>query len=660
MAFRRRNHGRLPAPRQLHSFRLLAACLGGALLSWAIPALGQEPEGPAPPPAPPAPAAPAQPVYPIGALKLEYAYTVDGAPDLASIAQISVPLAREPEGFTAPAKGVTRTEPVSLDRPEGTPPAPFTASAVRAIDQAIADEFNRQGLVGVLVRPHPQDIGASTGRDLRPPGRTALRLVILVNRLVEMHTIASGWRVPEDERIDNPVHERILENSPVQIGERISRPELEDYVDRLNRHPGRWVDMTIGPSAEPAGARLEYLVAEGRPYTAYFQASNTGTDETSKWRERFGFTHNQLTNRDDVLQLDYITGDFSSVNAVFGSYDSPIPFPWLRPDRLRGSVDGSWSEYDASDVGIEDGDFKGSQWAAGGRVTGNVFQYGDLFVDLFSGAHFEHFDADSNVAGTSEKGDVDFFFPEVGAVLERRTEISRVFGSVSGEFSVPSMAGTDEDDLTGGHPGGAPLGRTGVDETQVNILRWETVTSFFMVPLFFPVKEPDSSLPATALSNEIFLSFRGQYTSERLIPAMQAIAGGMETVRGWPESYVAADSVYLVRAEYRVHLPRLFPMREPIELPWYGPFRVAPDSVTGRPDWDWIVFGFYDWGHVEDNGQISDEDQTESTLSGAGLGTELQLPGDLILRFDYGLSLTQVNGRDKFSDRFNISIALVH
>jgi hypothetical protein len=652
--------GRVSGSRRLRRRRLGASIALCAIASLAATARAQT--GPTAPEAPAAADAkkPAQgakgSVYPIGALYFQYADVVADVPDLGTLSALTVPLAHGPEGFTAPGKGAGETQPVSLNRPDGTPPEPFSASALRVIDQAIAAEFSRQGIVGVLVRPHPEDIGASTGRDLRPPGVTALRIVVLVNRVVEEHTIASGSRVPENERVDNPAHARILENSPVQPGQRIDKQALDDYVARLNRRPARWVDMAVGPSAEPSGARLDYLVAEGRPYTAYFQASNTGTSDTTKWRERFGFAHHQLTGRDDTLQLDYITGDFSDVNAFFGSYNAPIPFPWWEADRLRGQLDGSWSDYDASQVGIADSHFKGSQWDVGGRLSANVFQYRDLFVDLFSGTHFEHYHASSDVGGFDNGGhSVDFFFPEVGATIERRTDVSRIFGSVSGEFNVPSIAGTRKSDLTENK-----MGRTDVTATHVNILRWDSAVSFYTVPFFFPVDEPDSSLPASALSNEIFLSFRGQYTEDRLIPAQEAVVGGMDTVRGFPQSYMASDSLFLARAEYRVHLPRLLPIREPFELPGYGSFRLAPNKASGRPDWDLILFGFYDWGRAELNGTVSKDEQDVSTLTGTGLGAELQLPGNLVVRLDYGWTLTQVNGLDKFHDELDFSIALIY
>ena len=97
----------------------------------------------------------------------------------------------------------------------------------------------------------------------------------------------------------------------------------------------------------PGTTRLAYHVAEQKPWLVYAQVGNYGTEGTTEWRERFGFSHNQLTGNDDVLRLDYVTGNFDEVHAGFGSYEVPI---W-RLDRLRLRGYGSYSEYDASEVG---------------------------------------------------------------------------------------------------------------------------------------------------------------------------------------------------------------------------------------------------------------------------------------------------------------------
>ena len=98
-------------------------------------------------------------------------------------------------------------------------------------------------------------------------------------------------------------------------GDLLFRDELDRYVKQLNRHPGRRVDVTLTPTVEPGGVFVDYLVAEDRPWTSYWQWSDTGTDATTDNRQRFGFQHVQLTGADDILRVDYVTGEFDEVNA---------------------------------------------------------------------------------------------------------------------------------------------------------------------------------------------------------------------------------------------------------------------------------------------------------------------------------------------------------
>src|SRR5262249_43265821 len=163
-----------------------------------------------------------------------------------------------------------------------------------------------------------------------------LRIVIRIGRLQELRTYGSGGRVPEDGRLDSPLHESIKQRSPVQAGDLVRKDELDAYVARLNRHPGRQVDYTLSHPKDDGADYLQFLVAENSPLTLYVQGSNTGTDETNHWRERFGLTDTQLTGHDDVLHLDFITGNFDQVFATFGSYEAPLgPF-----QRLRGRLGG--------------------------------------------------------------------------------------------------------------------------------------------------------------------------------------------------------------------------------------------------------------------------------------------------------------------------------
>ena len=98
------------------------------------------------------------------------------------------------------------------------------------------------------------------------------------------------------------------------------------------------MDASLSPAEDDYTIALDYLITENRPWLVYGQVSNTGTRDTNRWRERFGFIHNQLTSNDDVLTLDYITAGFDQSHAVFASYEAPFP----HADRWRWRVSGFW------------------------------------------------------------------------------------------------------------------------------------------------------------------------------------------------------------------------------------------------------------------------------------------------------------------------------
>jgi hemolysin activation/secretion protein len=397
-------------------------------------------------------------------------------------------------------------------------------------------------------------------------------------------------------------------------------------------------------------------VAENRPFNAYVQGSNTGTEETTEWRERFGLSHNQLTGRDDVLQLDYITGGFSEVHAVFGSYEAPI-WSW---DWLRGRVGGAYSQYDASELAILESRFEGEQWDVSTQFVANVWQWGDLFVDLFAGARFQRVRTDNQPIVDFPEADVtgksDFFLPELGLRVERVTRESTLRAAVSGEWNVAAIAGTKSSDL-------ADMGRSFVDEENFELMRWDLFASFFLEPLVNPAAYDDPATPCSStLAHEIALSSRGQWAFDnRLIPAHERIAGGLYTVRGYEQSAVAGDSAALGRAEYRFHLPRALGIRPvPTRLPLIGDFRVTPQQVYGLPDWDLILRGFVDAGRVWVSDRQPGEDH--ETLVGAGLGVELRILSNLVVSFDWGRALREARGGEleKGNNEYHFVATLIY
>jgi hemolysin activation/secretion protein len=581
--------------------------------------------------------------YVVDEFRVDYAVDHPQHPPIEALRAVQVPLLPTRAGYRAPRLGERGTL-ITI----ASPPSPYNryqTSALQAIGSALVEEMNRQGIDAVLAT-FP-DIEEDSGEDLRPRGEKKLRIKIWTGRVVDLATFTSGTRfgkLTREERTNRPEYDWILERSPMQPdreNDLIRTRELEDFATRASRHPGRQVEAKLSPGELPGTSRVDYQIAEDRPWFAYFQLTNTGTDQTTDWRERFGFVHNQLTGRDDILRLDYLTGSFTEVNGVWGSYDSTL-FRDRFEDRLRGSIGGSWSQYDASEVGISFAGFEGDHWDAGGQALYNVFQRRDLFVDFFVGLRWQNEKVDNQLADT--RADEDFFLPEVGLLAERRKSTSNLYLHLAVERNLDGVANTDP-------AGSVNLGRLDPD-VDFTIMKWQSSFSFFLEPVLDPVAWKDPRTPqSSTLAHEMAFRFWGQTGfGSRLVPQFQEVAGGLYSVRGYEQSILAGDTVLLGSIEYRFHLPRAFyPNPQPMRVPVLGEFRDRPQYVFGRPDWDLIFRLFFDVANVRLERAASYGEFSE-TIKGVGGGIELQILRNFNVRCDVGVALDDVPGRAKSGD----------
>lgn len=552
--------------------------------------------------------------YPVSAFDIEYALDAPGQPTEAELLAAEVELRVGTDGLLPP-------HPMAQNvrfRLDAVPPGSrFHPGALRQVNRVLLHELERRGIGGVLVTL--PDLDERSGADLRAPGDTRLRVQIWTGRVEEVSTLADGERFAGDslgERTNRAEHAWIREGSPVTAGgaDALLRPqEIEDYAARLSRQPGRRVSPVLRPGELPGATRLEYHVAEQKPWLAYAQVSNTGTTATSDWRERFGASHTQLTGRDDVLRFDYVT-DFQGVHAIWGEYGAPI---WRVP-RLRWRVDGSWSDYDASEVGISELDFDGSEWSIGGRLDLNVFQYGDLFVDLFAATRWNRIHVDNSIEGQAGS---NFFLPGAGIAVQRVGEVWSLDAEIGVAGNVADVADTDTGQSLD------DLGRTNADR-EFAMLTWRNETAFYPLTLLRRASwREESDLGAYDFVQELAFEMQGQLTfdDKRLVPQLQQVAGGLYTVRGYEQSVTAGDNVAIFRGEYRVHLPRLLePSYEAPVVPLLGTFRVRPENAYSFPDWDLIARGFLDAAKVDQNGSHTDDEHDE-TLWALGFGGELRI-----------------------------------
>ena len=606
------------------------------------------------------------PAYAVSQFVIQYATPHAEHPPLDTWLPVDVLLGLKDARYTAPQDELP-SETVSIQQSSG-PLRVYHASALASICRQLVSALQELGLIGLYITPHASDIDSATEADLRRSGDTVLRLTVSTGQLRRIRTVALSHTAADGSRIDSVIHRRIREGSPLQppsdaregTTDLLRKDALEDYLHRLNRHPGRYVEAALAPGPNGEGVDLDFRINEGRPWQAFLQTSNTGTSQTAKWQTRIGFIHRQLTRRDDILSFDYMNAGLDKVHALNVSYEAPWfqakrpswwkksgreprwlawfnrdRIPWWGASRLRWRIAGSYTDYEATGVGRDDSSdldffgFDGTEWSAEGSLRYNFFQRGGLFLDLVGGLRLRGVQAISQE--TRNLSSPLLLLPLLALRLERQQELSSIFAEVGFETNVLSI-----DDPQN-------LGRGGADPTW-KLLSWDAVTSHYLEPLLYPKAWRDTSTPATStLAHEIYFSTRGQYAfGHRLISQATQVVGGLYSVRGYPQSTATGDDVYTGTFEYRLHLPRILPIDSvPAQLPWLGAFRVAPQQPYGRADWDLILRLFVDVAYVRENAPESSQGPPEVNqfLSGAGIGAELSIKSYLRARFDYGWAL---------------------
>ncbi len=576
--------------------------------------------------------------------EFEYAREHPGLPAAETLGDVTARLVRVSGGWVAREGEGSLVRLGDLGAQGG---ATLYESALKEAMRSVVLWFGERSVVGVLVTPDPargmlldQDLIIDFRQDVDNP-TTAIPVRVYVPRVTSVSSIASGDRIKTEDRLNSDKHSRVRSGSPLQpyTGEGRRRDlidfsALNAYAFAKSRHPGRQVDVAIANASDPnavdeetgenptlGDAEVQYLVQEVKPWTIYFQLSNTGTEETDEWRERFGLVHNQLFGFDDIFSLDYITSNFRESHAVIGSYD----FPLSVDGRLRMNVNGEWTKYKASEVGVADEEFSGESFAIGSELVYNFAQQDDLFWDVYAGGKYRDIEVINETADLI--GDEEVFVAEAGVRAELDRPEMNLSAQAALSWSINELTGADATALEA-------LGRPDVDKEWTVFLA-SLEYSFYLDALNATPGEP------SALVHEVATRFSGQFAFDgRLIPNYEAIGGGLYSARGYDESVVAGDDAFFGTVEYRFHLPRALPSSDESASVFGQPFRVVRDGAGAPPDWDLMLKAFLDFGRVTVNErQVFEKNET---LLSTGLGAELVIANNVSFRTDWGIVLDEV------------------
>jgi len=623
-------------------------------------------------PANPPPSAPL--VYPVS--KFNFKYAPEGReakaklPSLDTLTTDPLTLGKSAEALVPPGKG---TEDIPVSLPSLAPKTQFSPDALREVFATVQKRLNDQNIFGVLVSADPAQIDGETLQDKRvgTPQANELTVLVYVGEIKQVRTVTKRvkFRETDPPAIDEPRYARIKSESPLQAGSGeepgsvLDKKKLQNYLSRVNRFPGRRVDVAVNASGEPGGVILDYLIREDKNWTVYAQSSNTGTETTGQWRTQVGVQLRQLAKLDDIFDLDYTTSDLTSSNNLNAAYQVTPIFP----DVLKAKIYGSYGKFTASDVGFDFQNFEGESWKIGGLLTWTPIRIADFPLDITGGLEW----VDVNVVNNTflGEGQGEFLLAYVGLGTEKKSDRFSAYASTRLVTNLSAFTDTDESDL-------GALGRFSTDN-DFYILQFGLGTSFFIEPLFLGDKfRTPNEIGTWSLAHEFVFNVRGQFTfdDQRLIPQFEETIGGFYSVRGYPEALAAGDNVYIATAEYRLHIPRLFPLWKAPEGSPDGtkqnvaglPFALQPTAQgegLAQPDWDLIFRLFADFGYNENN-QIQVSSEVDRTLLGVGAGLELQIKNNFSLRVDYGVALIEqdellLQPITEGSGRLHISAALV-
>ncbi|HKB57098.1 MAG TPA: ShlB/FhaC/HecB family hemolysin secretion/activation protein [Lacunisphaera sp.] len=572
--------------------------------------------------------------------EFRYGLAHPALPPLEQLNGLTIQATRDGNVFRAPStKGAENLTLSGI--PEGSR---FDSGALLGIAQDVVRWYNARGLYGVWVAFSDLESSPTGLVDNRPADNHTAHLVIWASQVAEVRTLARGKRFKPQFSVNNPKHRRLIAHSPLHPGATPDQPGslfrqdvLNDYLHGLSQHPGRLVEASIASAGEPGKLVLDYLVNESKPWQIFSQVNNFGTAATGQWRGRLGYQNNQLTNHDDILNVDVISTPNFKTYGSFLSYRIPV----FRPAKLLARVYGSYGDFLASDAALQNLHFAGKNWLIGTEFTNRLSLPNNWQLVSAFGANYDHYAIESRINTTPlVSGFSNFLVPFIGTTLTKDANWWSLAGSVRLDGTVGNFANTDRTN------GISALGRIAADSAWTS-LRWSAGGTVYLEPLF------QDSDKYRYLANAVSLSVRGRklLRGSRLIPHEEEPIGGALSVRGYTESVLAADEFVIGSFEYALHIPHMLQPGDPGTL-FKQPFKWRPVKSQQNPDWDLIFRAFYDYAHRQvtpaplftgqiTSGPLSLVDRTLN-LKGAGAGVELVVRQNFSLRCDVAKALTEL------------------
>jgi len=522
----------------------------------------------------------------------------------------------------------------------------LSASAIQYILEELLNAFYERNIHWVVMHI-PEDEISSQGIDKRKHDDDELTILISVPVIKEVGVTYADPNGELKPRENSKLSKKICDELPLSVpdpstgipGDFINSNILNNYLHSLNRHPNRRVDLEIGPTDLPGEVGLDFIVTQKRPYYFYFNANNNVPKPINRWQESVGFIHTQMTGNDDIFKFNASTDSFDKFYSFSASYEAPLG----RSLGNRWGISGSYSRFLSAEFALPQNLFIGTQGIANLEFISNIGQWDRLFLDLDANLQYRHIHNEGHFIFPSATK--NFILPELGLKLIQLKRESKLIASLSVQSTISSLFWDVRKGLDN-------LGRTDLSPNW-GIVQGGFYGSSYLESLF------QKSDKVKHLAHEVVCIAQAQYAcNQRLIPELEAILGGLYSIRGYPQSTVAGDNMYMGSFEYRFHVPGALDARPNACTKLFNKkFRWAPASPKGEVDWDLLFRAFYDVGEVTVNQRQHFE--KNYLIMGAGVGIEFVLWSNVFIRGDWGRALKSANGISAGNNQYYFSSTII-
>ena len=370
----------------------------------------------------------------------------------------------------------------------------------------------------------------------------------------------------------------------------------------LNDLPGLSVKSTLKPGAETGTTHIVLDADKDRLISGALDSNNYGSPETGY--ERFGVSLN-LNNPSGLGDVLAFRGLTSTIGGTLWlarlSYAIPV-------NTLGTKIGGAYTH---SHVGVNAGTVVGDISVRGDADIGSLYLLHPFIrsreLSLYGQAGFDYKDFTNNFeveeGGQAQKDRLRVF--SVGGFLD---SVDRWRGANNLALTLFQGVGDFLGGLYGSNDSHASVPGAGGTFTKLTgeASRSQQITTY----------------------TSLFLKVAGQWASTSLVSPEQYIVGGPGTVRGYPIAQFGGDRGYALTGEFR----------------WNAPGFGDRAAFHGKTWGDILQFYLF-IDHAGANLINPQEGQSRSqTITGAGIGAQIAVPDNFLLKIEYAKPMNNVAG----------------